>query len=349
MPGTKNFRIYDPSDPKAYERLSSVDTSLLDHPGKYVPDERLVDAVNVAIRLGKPLLLTGEPGTGKTQLAYNLAYTLQIGPTKAKEVIAGGQSAVKDFHIPFRFTAQHNSLAQDIFYRYDSLQHFSDANANKIKNTDGDTELDIDKYIRYGALGEAIMLAKNDEKRSVVLIDEIDKAPREFPNDLLEAIEDFRFTIKEKDGPPIEAPKNLKPIVIITSNREKMLPDAFLRRCIYYHIVFPSMDKIKEIVRSRLYGDSTEKQASSLRFEDKELDSLLTHFAAVRDLMRKKKPSTSELLGWLQILNTYTEFSAQNLSSALTPSDIDILRLSYTVLAKHESDLQILENQFLGK
>lgn len=351
MAGKKAFRIYDPGNPEAKDRLRALNIRRLDHPSRYEPNEGLIDAVNVAIRLGRPLLVTGEPGTGKTQLAYSIAYNLGVGPLNDKED--------PPYHVPYRFTAQHNSLAQDLFYRYDSLKHFSDANLQKSQGQEVkpiSREAIEENYIIYGALGKAIKFAQEYAQRSVVLIDEIDKAPREFPNDLLEALEDFRFSVKEIQGKgeaPYQAPQDLKPIVIITSNREKMLPEAFLRRCIYYHIYFPEPEKIRSIVINRLYGGELDPQ-HGLRFSGQELDFLLQHFQEVREICRRKKPSTSELLGWLQILDAYESFmpTTQGESRALTgplaPSDLDILRMSYTVLAKHESDLQILEQQFLS-
>jgi MoxR-like ATPase len=218
----------------------------------YLPDAGLVDAVNVALILGKPLLLTGEPGTGKTSLAAYVASKLKRG----REL---------------RFQTKSTSIARDLFYYYDSLGHF---HAAQIKEEG--TRVDAAAYIKFHALGEAIIRAMEPAKvfemlpnvkemlpdfelgaprQSVVLIDEIDKAPRDFPNDLLHEIQDNCFEIPELGGKKFAASTDpdlqpIQPILIITSNSEKNLPDAFLRRCVYYNIPFPSEERLQDIVEA---------------------------------------------------------------------------------------------------
>src|SRR5262249_41495666 len=193
--------------------------SRLDAPELYIADKGLSDAVNVALILGQPLLVTGEPGTGKTQLAASIACELELPP-------------------PLLFVAKTTSTAKDLFYRYDALTHFHDSHFRQ-------GQLAMESYIAYEALGLAILLslpvADGDPllpphlrgkgpTRSVVLIDEIDKAPRDLPNDVLNEIETLSFTVRET-GRSVTASSGYRPVVVITSNSEKNLPDAFLRRC----------------------------------------------------------------------------------------------------------------------
>ena len=203
----------------AFEKMSRTEA-----PQGYVAAPALRDAVNVSIALGQPLLLTGEPGTGKTRLAFSIAHELGLG-------------APRIFH------TKTTSTARDMFYRYDSLGHFHDA---QLKDTG---KIDVRQYITYEALGQAIIDSKN--KRSVVLIDEVDKAPRDLPNDVLNELENMQFTIKET-GESFEAHESNRPIMILTSNSEKNLPDAFLRRVVYYHIPFPDKETLEKIITNRL-------------------------------------------------------------------------------------------------
>jgi MoxR-like ATPase len=255
-------------------------------PEAYLPDEGLVKAVNVAFLLGQPLLLTGEPGTGKTQLAYSLAYQLGLGEL-------------------LKFESKSTSSARDLFYLYDALGRFHAAQAAQLG------EKDIRKrsvdYLTYNALGEAIILTNPPEtvkeylptdfsytepRRSVVLIDEIDKAPRDFPNDILNEIENLYFRIPELGNVKIKAAENMSPILVLTSNSEKALPEAFLRRCIYYNIPFPDETRLTKIIEARL------GTFSSNDFLNKALEV----FFQLRNGNLRKKPSTAELLNWLMVL-----------------------------------------------
>ena len=218
----------------------NTDRRRMTDPAGYLADAGLTDAVNVAVTLQQPLLVTGEPGTGKTQLATSVAYELELPP-------------------PVTFHTKSTTSIRDLFYSYDSLRHFHDAQFQS-----GTPE--IEDYIEYEGLGLAILLGMEPEAadpllpealrgrgptRSAVLIDEIDKAPRDVPNDMLNEIENMTFTVKET-GRTFAAPDHLLPIVIVTSNSEKTLPDAFLRRCVFYHITFPDRDRLREIVANRL-------------------------------------------------------------------------------------------------
>lgn len=265
--------------------------SQLLQPENYIADAGLKDACNVALLLGQPLLLTGEPGTGKTQLAYSLAWELGLGE-------------------PLKFETKSTSVARELFYTYDALKRFQDLQS-------GVTETKFLDYITFQALGLAILRSKNPEEvkhllpseiihsqkgRSVVLIDEIDKAPRDFANDLLNELELMYFRVPELANEKIVGDANLQPIVIITSNSEKDLPDAFLRRCIYYDIPFPELERLGEIVANRLGIN-----AGSSPF----LQAALSLFYRLRSpqIGLRKKPATSELLSWLIILQKFTQES----------------------------------------
>ena len=225
----------------------------------YVVTPELMDAVNVSIALKKPLLIKGEPGTGKTVLAQAIAESLDM-----PLIVWSIKSTTK---------------AQDGLYMYDTVQRLYDSQFGE-----GNVS-DIAQYIRLGKLGEAF----TSEKQAVLLIDEIDKADLEFPNDLLWELDRMEFYINETK----ETIKTKhRPIVIITSNAEKELPDAFLRRCIFHYIEFPDEEKMKEIIRVH-YGDIDEKLC----------ENALEAFYEIRKMNDlQKKPSTSELLDWLQAL-----------------------------------------------
>ena len=227
--------------------------------GEYVASEELIASVNIAIELQKPLLIKGEPGTGKTMLAKAVAQSLG-----KKLIIWNVKSTTK---------------AQDGLYMYDTIQRLYDGQFGE-EGVD-----DIKRYIKLGKLGEAF----SDEEQVILLIDEIDKADLEFPNDLLWELDQMEFYIHETRE-TIRARK--RPIVIITSNAEKELPDAFLRRCIFHYIDFPDKELMEEIVRTH-YPD----------VEDELLKNAMDVFYRIRDMRNvRKNPSTSELIDWIRAL-----------------------------------------------
>jgi MoxR-like ATPase len=225
----------------------------------YIASKPLMEIVNVSIALGKPLVIKGEPGTGKTLLAHSIAEALN-----KKLLIWNVKSTTK---------------AKDGLYVYDTVQRLNDA---RFKDKDIS---DIRQYIKLGKLGQAF---RSDEKL-VLLIDEIDKADVEFPNDLLNELDEMTFHIPELDE---EVAATHRPIVIITSNSEKELPDAFLRRCIFHYIEFPDEEMMERIVKVH-YPDiemKLVKEAIKRFYWIREVDGL------------RKKPSTSELLDWIKAL-----------------------------------------------
>lgn len=226
---------------------------------EYVASEQLLAAVNVAIALQKPLLIKGEPGTGKTMLAEAVAKSLG-----KKLIIWNIKSTTK---------------AQDGLYMYDTIQRLYDGQF-------GENDVhDISQYIKLGKLGEAF----DSEEQVILLIDEIDKADLEFPNDLLWELDQMEFYIHETKR-TVKAKQ--RPIVIITSNAEKELPDAFLRRCIFHYIDFPDKTLMEEIVRVHFpnVDDALLKNAMDVFYE----------IRSFRDI--RKKPSTSELIDWINAL-----------------------------------------------
>ncbi|MFQ5478689.1 MAG: AAA family ATPase [Candidatus Binatia bacterium] len=225
----------------------------------YIVSPPLVDAVNCSIALGRPLLIKGEPGTGKTLLALHVSQALAM--------------PIESWHV------KSTSKAADGLYVYDTLQRLNDARFG-----DGDVS-DIRRYIKYGPLGRAFA----SSERCVLLIDEIDKADLEFPNDLLRELDEMRFTVLET-GDEIAARE--RPVVIITSNNEKELPDAFLRRCVFHFIEFPDRRLMEKIVA-----------VHHANLDVKLLDQVLIKFYWLREQNDlRKKPSTSELIDWIAVL-----------------------------------------------
>ncbi|BDX06287.1 AAA family ATPase [Planctobacterium marinum] len=262
----------------------------------YLATKDLQMAVNAAITLEKPLLIKGEPGTGKTVLAQELADSLNV--------------PLLQWHI------KSTTKAQQGLYEYDAVSRLRDSQLgdDKVHN--------VANYIVKGKLWQAF----ESEQRAVLLIDEIDKADIEFPNDLLQELDKMEFHVYETQQ-TIKAVQ--RPIVIITSNNEKELPDAFLRRCFFHYISFPSEDEMRQIVQ--LHYPDLKKSL---------LNRALESFFNLRDIPGlKKKPSTSELLDWLKLL-VAEDISEDVLHDNNTKKAIPPL---YGALLKNEQDIHLFE------
>jgi MoxR-like ATPase len=261
----------------------------------YVADKDLMIAVNAAIRLERPLLVKGEPGTGKTELARQVAAALGLDMLE--------------------WNIKSTTKAQQGLYEYDAVSRLRDSQL-------GDARVnDVNNYIRKGKLWQAFAA----ERKSVLLIDEIDKADIEFPNDLLQELDRMEFHVYET-GETVTA--RVRPIVIITSNNEKELPDAFLRRCFFHYIRFPDAETLERIVEVH-YPDIKKTL----------LRNALTQFYEIRETPGlKKKPSTSEALDWIRLL----------VAEDVDPADLrgevkNALPRLYGALLKNEQDVHLFE------
>ena len=329
---------------ETWRNLPKLEVDAIDkfrHPSGYLAQPGLVAAVNVALELGMPLLLTGEPGCGKSDLAHSLAWELNF-PKGSND----------DYSKPLCFTVKSDTQSRDLFYTFDTLGRFRAARVEK-------ENADARQYLRFEALGLAILRVlgpdiikelqlqdcldelPKEPQNSVVLIDEIDKAPREVPNDILNEIGRMGFDIPElfETGKPrktvslrdvkttIDSVNNQKnsstqitrhnPVIIITSNRERELPEAFLRRCVYYHLglpnfrnhkgITPSHDKnhevtIENILETRL-GVSINNEDNKKNSEKTIIAAGVALFHYLRtEVQMLKPPSIAELLNWMKLL-----------------------------------------------
>ncbi len=261
----------------------------------YIADKDLMVAVNAAIRLERPLLVKGEPGTGKTELARQVATALGLDLIE--------------------WNVKSTTKAQQGLYEYDAVSRLRDSQLGDVRVHD------IGNYIRQGKLWQAF----TSPTKCVLLIDEIDKADIEFPNDLLQELDRMEFHVYET-GETIRAV--VRPIVIITSNNEKELPDAFLRRCFFHYIRFPDMETLKRIVEVHYPG-----------IKQSLVQAALTQFFEIREVPGlKKRPSTSEALDWIRLL------VADDIDPETLRADAkSILPKLHGALLKNEQDVHLFE------
>lgn len=342
------------------------------HPARYEADTELVAAVNTAILLGKPLLLTGNPGTGKSELAERIAWEFQLGPV-------------------LRFEAQSLSEVGDLFYRYDLVGRMAEAriqsdtgrsdcfapgNTNPASSSSLFGPTHPVRFIEFGALGKAIFrsgailddeaetngrskdqsaifgllrdkICRNDDARqpcqSVVLIDEIDKASRDFPNDLLNGIDRMEFRIRELDNLLIAAPRpvkdrsqvsRLRPIVVITSNQERELPAPFMRRCAFHHIGDPDRSRMSRIIRLRVFPDRRDLDGDQLPPFYREL---LDCFFAYREQHAR---SQNYEVGTTELLDVAEALRRKGIQDdATVVGERERVRQVLALIAKHREDI----------
>ena len=312
----------------------------LTDPSYYDPDPALVDAVNVAIHLGKPLFLTGNPGTGKTQLAHHIAHFFRPDQEMEEPLLV--------------FNTRSTSTARDLFYHYDSLGHFHFIQSQKsplyllnseqatLEQTEVPAEIPLEeieeKFIRYNALGVAI----KENRRRVVLIDELDKAPRDLPNDILNVLEDMSFEVPEIGRiheRKFQSNPHQRPIVIITSNSERTMPEPFLRRCVYFHLEDPDDERLQQILMAKL------------DLPEQVVQKIVNHYNDLQSRLTKRRAGVAELIYWAYLLHKREldlEFFPASLVEAQDQwpkREVEKLISSYVVLVKNEQDFKKLRDE----
>lgn len=321
-----------------------------DHPSGYIAHPDVVAAVNTALLLGKPLLLTGNPGTGKTQLADRIAWELGLGAVR-------------------RFEAQSISEAQDLFYRFDLVGQLAQAHLRQA-GVAVDEPARPSQFVAFGPLGRALLrggqvnergrhpellkrafprldLERWQPRRSVVLIDEIDKASRDFPNDLLNAIDRLEFRIREipeSEMPRIRvANEAFRPIVLITSNGEREIPAPFLRRCVYCHIPDPSQEDLRRIVKNRVFGGGSPGELPPL------YEALLSMFDAFRgdDHSYAYRVGTSELVDWTRAV--YRQRGLVATEGFANKTNSKVVYGAFSAVAKNHEDRDRLLDLFRAR
>jgi MoxR-like ATPase len=268
----------------------------------YQPDADLVDAVNVALAVGAPLLLTGEPGTGKTQVAHYLAWYFDV-----------------EDHL-FPLYVRSTTTAEDLLYTFDAVAYLHAASDPARRGQ----AIARGEFVREGALWQAYRV----DGPAVVLIDEIDKAPRDFPNDLLNVLDQHSFHVPEKEETVRRRDGQPPPVVVITSNSERRLPEPFLRRCVFHHIELTE-DLLRRAVAARV-GDFPDLPADVR-------EAALQRFLELRGRELRKRPATAELLVWLTVLSARGGVAAVDLA-ACQLADLPAL----SVLIKDRDDVALL-------
>ncbi|WP_428262355.1 AAA family ATPase [Haliangium sp.] len=283
---TPPFELLDPADAERAERRDALDAraipemrSLAATAERFQPSPELVDAINVALALGAPLLLTGEPGTGKTQVGHYVAWYF----------------GAKLFPLFVRST----TTAEDLFYHFDAVAYLHAAQEARA----GQIDLAVVKQRLVHEGKGALWKAFESERTAVVLIDEIDKAPRDFPNDLLNPIDQLEFRVRELDH---TVPCNKPPFIVITSNSERRLPEPFLRRCVVHHI---------ELTDELLQAAVAAHAGSFPHLDEDLVRTALGRFLELRTYDLRKPPATAELLAWLAVLSARGDADADQLAT----------------------------------
>jgi len=316
----------------------------------YLPDNSpLKSAVYMALKLGKPLFISGDPGTGKTQLAYWAAKHLSG---------QSGNNMLPFNDTPFVFQTKTSSASKDLFYRYDAVSHFRANNRP------------ASEFINLSAMGLAIcqtkgrntLLADADFANvknintlnytpcsSVLLIDEIDKAPRDFTNDLLDEIENNRFDIDEL-GKTVTRNEDqaARILIILTSNNENMLPEPFLRRCLFYNIPFPGDAELQNIITNRIspFLNAVAQAGNNVSFSQR-YEKALQLFRLIKEQTVVKQPSTSELLDWIKVLHLENLLNSNvDITNFASLNEVQkkALKLSLYTLVKTRQDFEHVEN-----
>ena len=343
------------------EDSGSREHEAFDHPAGYIADPDLAEAVNTALVLGKPLLLTGRPGTGKSLLADRIAWEFNLSPV-------------------LRFEAQSMSEAQDLFYRFDIVGQLGAVELARARMSlrlsgyeEANQQPDVsdarpERFVTFGPLGKAILRAAplgnddllqiafpgvagatpRDPHPSVVLIDEIDKTSRDFPNDLLNSIERLEFRVRELKDRVVRAADDaaLRPIVIITSNSERDLPEPFLRRCTFFHIEDPDEETLRQILLRRVFSNpsltGSDASPALVTALPPLYKQLLSFFMEYRDATESLsyRPGTSELIDWSRALRS----DSRALPGRGLEDNIACVKRAASTIAKHPDDRrQLLE------
>jgi MoxR-like ATPase len=302
----------------------------------YKPSKALLAAINTALFLQRPLLLSGEPGSGKTECASFIARQLNIL-----------YPYVFTYPQTLRFNTKSTSQSSDLFYSYDAVMHFADKTNQPKESFISFNSLGVsilstntldDRYRKFRNFDNAV-LNKKPVFGSVVLIDEIDKAPRDFPNDLLAELEHppFKFNIKEL--PDFDVTQDLRyPVfIVVTSNSEKGLPDAFLRRCIFHHISFPSPKELLHIV------------TTNLKASDLAIEPAIELFTELRQKNLSKKPGTSELIDWIACLQNKLLLDKRLANWRYADAEYkESIIETLGIIAKSKTDFELLSREISG-